>query len=97
MRARKHLSPKEIVEDAKAAGIKLDAGYVYNVRATDENARKKKRDSKATTTSNLTRPSSPVDTNEEELLKLVAAEVGLGRAMETLAGEGARVRAVLRG
>ena len=32
VRARSHLSPEEIVEDAKAAGLKLDTSYVYNVR-----------------------------------------------------------------
>jgi hypothetical protein len=43
------------------------------------------------------RPSFSASTNEEELLKLVAAEVGLGRAMEILAGERARVRALIMG
>jgi hypothetical protein len=33
----------------------------------------------------------------ETLLKAVAAEIGLGRAMEILAGERARVRAVIGG
>jgi hypothetical protein len=28
VRARTHLSPKEIVEDARTAGVKFDAGYV---------------------------------------------------------------------
>ena len=31
VRQRGHLSPKEIVEDAKSKGLKLDASYVYNV------------------------------------------------------------------
>jgi hypothetical protein len=33
----------------------------------------------------------------EDLLKAVAAEIGLGRAMEILVGERARVRAVIGG
>jgi hypothetical protein len=33
----------------------------------------------------------------EDLLKAVAAEIGLGRAIEQLQGERARVRAILRG
>src|ERR1019366_1350004 len=36
VRSRSHLSPKEIVEDAKAGGLKLDVGYVYNVRGADK-------------------------------------------------------------
>jgi hypothetical protein len=36
-------------------------------------------------------------TKVEALLKAVAAEIGLGRAIELLEGERARVRAVLRG
>src|ERR1035438_7151965 len=35
VRSRSHLSPREVVEDGKAAGIKLDASYVYNVRGYD--------------------------------------------------------------
>ena len=33
----------------------------------------------------------------EDLLKALGAEIGLGRAMEILAGERARVRAVIGG
>jgi hypothetical protein len=33
----------------------------------------------------------------DDLLRAVAAELGLGRAVEILAGERARIRAVLRG
>ena len=47
VRGRAHLSPKEIVEDADAAGIKLDATYVYNVRGYDKTMAKKKRSAKS--------------------------------------------------
>jgi len=83
VRARAHLSPKEVVEDAKSKGVKLDAGYVYNVRGYD----------KATAIKKARASGSSV----EELLKAAAAELGLGRAIEVLQGERARVRAVLGG
>ncbi len=46
--------------------------------------------------SNGTRPSGSAS-SIEDLLKAVASELGLGRAMEILAGERARVRAVMGG
>jgi hypothetical protein len=103
VRARSHLSPKEIVEDAKAAGIKFDVGYVYNVRGADKSAGKKKRAakkaSKVAVTTNGSGPSitTSSSTATEDLLRAVAAEVGLGRAIELLQGERARVSAILRG
>jgi len=118
VRARGHLSPKEIVEDAKAAGVELGVTYVYNVRGQDKAvASKKARASKtsaATTASTKSPPSKSIPAlNEtpgstgsrpsgsassvEDLLRAVAAEIGLGRAMEILAGERARVRAMMGG
>jgi hypothetical protein len=106
VRARAHLSPKEIVEDAKAEGVKFDANYVYRVRAMDKVVRKKKRVTVKTTTStptpvngaapsvtSLAKPSSSV----EDLLRAVAAELGLGRAVEILAAESARIQAIIAG
>jgi hypothetical protein len=57
VRARAHLSPKEIVEDAKAQGIKFEAGYVYNVRGADQAAAKRK---PAKATAPATKPSATV-------------------------------------
>jgi hypothetical protein len=98
VRSRAHLSPKEIVEDAKAAGVKLDVGYVYNVRG----AAKSKAITKVTKQAARTARTAPavarpvtMSSKAEDLLKAVAAELGLGRAMEILAGERARVRAVI--
>jgi hypothetical protein len=90
---------KQVVTLAKAAGIKLDVGYVYNVRGGDRAARKKKRAVAKAVTSTPTstnggRPS--VNTNAETLLKAIGAEIGLSRAMEILSGERARVAAVIR-
>jgi hypothetical protein len=100
VRARSNLSPKEIVEDAKAAGIKLDVGYVHDVRGYDRMKAKKKRAAKkastlAVTNGPLTPVPAPASDNAENLLRALGAEIGLGRAIELLEAERARVRAVI--
>jgi ABC-type uncharacterized transport system substrate-binding protein len=86
---------KEVVKQAKAAGIKLNAGYVYNVRQA---AKKKRATTKNTAVRTAGRDAgSRVSTSAENLLKAVAAEIGLGPAIEILAGERARVAAVIGG
>jgi hypothetical protein len=116
VRARSHLSPKEIVEDAKTDGLKLGVAYVYNVRGYDKTKGKKKSTKAAaaptarpspTTVKPTTRPrvtpTTPVArpianrSSAEDLLKAMAAEIGLGRAIELLQGERARVHSILRG
>jgi len=91
VRARAHLSPKEVVEDAVVAGVTLDASYVYNVRGYDKAvARKGRAGTKRAPVVAATR-------SVESLLLAVAAELGLGRAIDILQGERARVRAVIGG
>jgi hypothetical protein len=100
VRARSHLSPKEIVEDAKAAGIKLDVGYVYNVRGADKAKTKVTKLAASRSTERKAPPvPRPITTTSsaEDLLKALGAEIGLGRAIEILLGERARVSAILRG
>ena len=100
------LSPRAIVAKAKAAGIQMGVHYVYNVRAQGKVAGKKTRLPAIArpTKPVVTRPARPAihsdshfstDARMESLLKSVAAELGLKRAMEVLEGERARVRAVL--
>jgi hypothetical protein len=98
VRTRGHLSPREIVEDAKAAGLKFEVQYVYNVRKQDA-AAGKKTESRATTVRRSIAVPRPIASTSkaESLLKAVAAEVGLARAIEVLQGERARVRAVIEG
>jgi hypothetical protein len=99
------LSAKEVVAKAAAEGIKLGWRYVYNVRASDKApGRKKRAPTKATiptaTAVNGAAPSiaSAVRAaSAEDLLRAVAAELGLGRAVEILAGERARVRTLIGG
>jgi hypothetical protein len=97
VRANARLSPQEIVAKAKAAGIKLETSYVYNVRGADRTARKRRRTAavttSTTTSANGARPS--VNANAENLLKAVAAEIGLGNAIEILSAERARLAAVI--
>jgi hypothetical protein len=100
-----NLSPKEVVERAKAEGVTFDVGYVYNIRSADRAAEAKKKPSPKPTAAkpqpaavSASRPSAPASaTATEDLLRAVAAEVGLGRAVEILAGERARVHSILRG
>jgi hypothetical protein len=99
VRARSHLSPKEIVEDAKSGGVKFDVSYVYRVRGYDKTAGRKKVAAKQTSKPAVASGSGPSITrtsSAEDLLKAVAAEIGLGRAIELLQGERARVHSILR-
>jgi hypothetical protein len=103
------LSATEVVAKAKAAGIKFSPQLVYNVRNGSKAKRgsaKRTAKAKPTTTSKRStapRQAPPVPRpitstrSAEDLLKAVAAEIGLGRAIEQLQGERARVRAILRG
>ncbi|HXX66092.1 MAG TPA: hypothetical protein VEK07_02865 [Polyangiaceae bacterium] len=100
VRARAQLSPKEIVEDAQAAGIKLDVSYVYNVRGAAKAKSKTKATKQAARTARKAASvGQPIATSSkaEDLLRAVAAEVGLARAIEVLLAQRAQVHAVLRG
>ncbi len=95
--------PKEIVQKAKAAGIKLGTAYVYNVWTRDKAGSRKKKSAvrplpSRVTSANGARPSpAPASAGAEGLLKAVAAEVGLARAIELLQGERDRVQSILKG
>jgi hypothetical protein len=87
---------KEVVKHAKAAGIKLNVGYVYNVRQAAKKAAKSKRAVASPAVSSVANGGgSRVSTSAENLLKAVAAEIGLGSAIEILQGERARVAAAI--
>jgi N-acetylmuramoyl-L-alanine amidase CwlA len=77
---------------------------VYNVRGQDKTAAKKSASSKKTPSKPTTsKPASTIvntksiSSSVEDLLRAAASELGLGRAIEILQGERARVRAVLGG
>jgi len=97
VRSRSHLSPREVVEDGKAAGIKLDPGYVYNVRGYDAAKRRVTKQAARRAARKGVAVTRPIASSSkaEDLLKALGAEIGLGRAIEILTGERARVRAVI--
>lgn len=89
---------REVVAKAKAEGIPLDVGYVYNVRSTSNASAKKKGAA-------VRAPSHPADgaahkashgaSAAEALLRAIGAELGLGRSIQILETERARVKSVL--
>ena len=85
---------KEVVAKAKAAGITLSDAYVYNVRATS-----KTRKTGGATRAPRRGPAPTVHVTggrgAEELLRAVAAELGLARAIGVLQAEHSRVRRLL--
>lgn len=95
VRAYPNLSAKEVVAKAKEHGVKMGEPYVYNVRTYDKN--KGARRAGGRRAPGIARPSTVVSSSAESLLKAVAAEVGLGRAIEILQGERAQVHAMMRG
>jgi hypothetical protein len=101
VRSHATLSPGEIVDRAKAAGIQLEVGYVYNIRSADKLAAVKTKAPAKRPPAEVVAPSAIqpafATASPEDLLKVVAAEVGLGRAIELLLGDRARVHAILRG
>jgi hypothetical protein len=86
---------KEVVAKAKAAGMILSEAYVYNVRATTKSKK------------NATKAPAPVAVRNgatnlggrsaEDLLRAVAAELGLVRALGILQAEHDRVSRLLGG
>jgi hypothetical protein len=94
------LTPRDIVAKARAAGISIGVHYVYNVRAQGKGPAAK---APVPTKPAAPRPVAAVhaavhsstDARLESLLKDVAAEMGLKRALEVLEAERARVRALL--
>lgn len=89
-----NLAPREIVEKAKAERIKLDVGYVYNIRSSSKAGRKVAKRAAREGSGARGAARSVTPSSAENLLRTVAAEIGLGRALEILAGERARFRAV---
>jgi hypothetical protein len=80
---------KAVVAQAKAAGMKLSANYVYLIRRGAKESRGSVRAGRS-----VPRPIT-TSSSAESLLKALGAELGLGSAIEILAGERARVSAVI--
>jgi len=89
---------KQVVTLAKAAGIKLGISYVYNIRGAAKVAAKKKRAARRSTPVTVASGGgSKVSASAADLLMALGAELGLGKAIEILSGERARVRSVIAG
>jgi hypothetical protein len=97
------MAAKALVAKAKAAGLSIRVNQVYKVRGYDKTTAKTKvtkpEAKRAASPAKSAPAPRPVATRSsvEDLLRAVAAEIGLQRAMEILAGERARVRAVIGG
>jgi hypothetical protein len=97
-----NLPAKEVVERAKAAGLKMSVAYVYSIRtAAKANARKS--GGSAPPAAPRGRVAIAVNGHAsgggkvEDLLRAVAAEIGLSRAIGLLQSEQQKVRAVIGG
>jgi hypothetical protein len=88
---------KDVVAKAKAAGIKLDIQYVYKLRSRSRSGRKKVAVAKPAQVISAKTKTNGFHSSTEDLLRAVAAELGLGHALEILQSQRAQVRAVLGG
>ena len=93
----------EVVALAKGAGLTIRPGLVYEVRRTRRTkkaaSKQKQTQTKIASTGAPSVSTAPMPiarkASAEDLLRAVAAEIGLGRAIEILTGERAMVRAVM--
>ena len=84
------MKASQVVAKAKAAGIKLTTAYVYAIRSDASAAKKSKKPAAVA-------PAGTRSHSAEDLLRSVAAEVGLSRAITLLQAEHDRVARLLRG
>lgn len=90
-----HMPAKDVVAEGKAKGIKLSIAYVYSIRAAANRAARLRTGEPA----RRGRPAKYASSGgrAEDLLRAVAAEIGLSRAIAILQGEQEKVRAALGG
>jgi hypothetical protein len=85
---------REVVEKAKAGGMGISVAYVYSIRAAAKTAARRSGRSLASRPGRRS-SAGPSVGPVEDLLRALAAELGLSRAIGILQGEQAKVRAVL--
>jgi hypothetical protein len=91
----------EVVARGKAAGLKFNVNYVYRIRSLANGKRETRTSGSRKTVrpgrlgASVPRPISSTS-SAENLLRALAAEVGLSHAIDMLEAERTRVRAVLR-
>jgi hypothetical protein len=90
-----NLTAREVVDEGKAVGITLTTTYVYNVRGKSKGRKAKARPA--------ARNAAPRATNgaraggAEDVLRALAAEIGLARAIALLEDERRSVRRLIAG
>ncbi len=84
---------KDVVEKAKAAGIKLTDAYVYNVRATTRAAKKPK----VTTAKAATSRGTAHSTSNETTFRKLVLDLGIARSKMLLAEVERGIAAVIAG
>jgi hypothetical protein len=88
---------QDVVKHAKALGLSLSINYVYNIRGAAKMAAKKRAAVKSPVVRTVANGGSwSVSQHAETLLRAIAAEIGLGHAIELLHAERARVHSILR-
>jgi hypothetical protein len=101
VRSNPTLSTKELVAKAKAAGVKLADAYIYNIRGAAKKNGKGKVVLSKTGRSKVEAASSGFSirgaTDIETLLYMVAAEIGVPRAIFLLQSSRASIVTALRG
>jgi hypothetical protein len=90
----KTLSAKEVIAKGKAAGISLSAAHVYAIRSASKSAKKSKRGAAA---GHAPTTHARGHHGAEDLLRAVAAELGLANAMAILQAEHHKVQRLLGG
>ena len=86
---------KEVVAKAKAEGMVLSEAYVYNVRATSKTKKPGRGRPRGPAPRSAGVRPAPGRGSAEELLRAVAAELGLAHAISVLEAEHARVRRLI--
>lgn len=91
------LTAKEVLSRAKASGFATSESNVHRVRRLHGGGRRtaQRHVSVARAPSSALAKTNGTHSRTEELLRAVAAELGLGRAVEILQSERSRVRSVL--
>jgi len=94
------LPVKEVIAKARANGMKATESNIYRVRRTFAGPGAKASSSPPSSASAPRRGRPPSvggggSSRAEDLLRSVAAEIGLGRALEMLTAERARVKALI--
>jgi hypothetical protein len=87
---------KAVVAKARAAGIKLDLQYVYKIRSRSKPAAARVSVPRASSARAVPARASRLSSSVEGILRALAAEIGLGRAVEILQGERARVSSITK-